>query len=450
MHIKLGKETFMKNAREVALRILMKIEEDKAFSNILLNSELNKAEIAELDKGFVAQLVYGVISNKLAIDYIIKKSSKIRFNKIATPILNILRLGIFQIYYLDKIPNSATCNEAVKLAKKYGHVSSANFVNAILRNITRKNKDEFFIDIKDRKEFLSIYYSYPRWIIDIWVKQFGEQEAEELLKSNEKVEYDCVRVNSLKTTAKDILDKSTEYEKGKLPDILYTKNVKNTINSSEFEEGLLTLQDEAPALVAHLLKPEKGQKILDICAAPGGKTTHVAQLVEDKAKIVAVDLYPNRVKLVEDTAKRLGINCIETKACDATIFQKDFENQFDRIIADVPCSGLGVIRKKPDIKFNIKEEDIEEINEVQKQILVNASKYLKTGGILVYSTCTNVFKENKETVKWFLENNAEFEICTDTDLIPNEWKDGLEAGMLSLLPNKHNCDGFFICCLTKI
>lgn len=440
----------MQNARELALHILMKSQNDKAFSNILLNSELNKSELSDVDKTFVTQLVYGVIANKLAIDYIIKKSSKVRFNKIANPILNILRLGIFQIYYLDKIPAAATCNEAVKLAKKYGHVSSANFVNAMLRNASRTDKNEFFKGIDNVEEYLSVYYSYPRWIIDVWIKQFGKENTKALLKANEKVDFDCVRVNTLKISREEILKKFTECNYGKLNDIFYTTDVKSIINSTEFKNGLITLQDEAPALVAHLLKPEEGQEILDICAAPGGKTTHVAQLVNDNANIIAMDLYPKRVKLIEETAKRLGIYSIKTKIKDATEFSEEFVNKFDRIIADVPCSGLGVIRKKPDIKFNIAEEDIEKINEVQKKILENAARYLKVGGILVYSTCTNIFKENQDTIRWFLNKNSNFKVITDATLIPKEWENGLKDGMLSLLPNMHGCDGFFICCLTKI
>ena len=440
----------MANAREVALSIIIKAEKDKAFSNILLNSELNKADINEIDKSFITQLVYGVISNKLAIDYIIKSLSKVKFNKISDAILNILRLGIFQIYYLDKVPNSAVCNESVKLAKKYGHFASANFVNAILRNATRREKDSFFENIQDKTEYLSIYYSYPKWIIDTWVNQFGLDKTLDLLKANEVVEYDSIRVNTLKTSLEDMLNRFPNCKKGKLKDIFYTDNVKEIVNSDEFKNGLITLQDEAPALVAHLLKSEEGQEILDICAAPGGKTTHVAGLTNDNAKILAMDLYPNRVKLIEETANRLGIKSIKTKVADGTLFDETLESKFDRIIADVPCSGLGVIRKKPDIKFNINEENIENINEIQKKILECAGKYLKPGGILVYSTCTNIFKENQETVKWFLDKNKNFKVVTDENIIPKEWRTGLKDGMLSLLPSLHGCDGFFICCLTKI
>lgn len=440
----------MDNAREIALNIIMKFEKNDAFSNILLNNELNKTDISDIDKRFVTQLVYGVVSNKIAIDYIIKNLSKVKINKISNLILNILRLGIFQIYYLDKIPNSAACNEAVKLAKRHGQIKSSSFVNAILRNATRTEKDKFFENITDKEEFLSVYYSYPKWIVDIWVSQFDFDETENLLKANESVNYDSVRVNTLKTSLEDMLKRFENSKAGKLKDIFYTDNVKEIINSDEFKNGMITMQDEAPALVAHLLKPEEGQDILDICAAPGGKTTHVAQLTNDKANIIACDLYENRLKLIEETASRLQIKSIKTKVLDATIFDKTFENKFDRIIADVPCSGLGVIRKKPDIKFNIKEEDIDKINETQRKILECAGKYLKPNGILVYSTCTNVFKENQETIKWFLSNNKNFKIVTDESLIPKDWKSGLKDGMLSLLPSLHDCDGFFICCLTKV
>lgn len=440
----------LKTARESALQILMKIEEDKLYTNISLNDELNKSDLTEQDKMFVTQLVYGVISNEIAIDYIIRKLSKIRFNKIALPILTILRLGIYQIYYLDKIPISAACNEAVKLAKKYGHISSANFVNAVLRSAGRTDFNLFFETIEDKEEKSAVKYSYPKWLIDKLIKQFGSDNTESLLKANQKVEYETVRVNTLKTSKNEILSKFANCKEGKLPDILYTNDIKELLHSEEFKKGLITFQDEAPALVAYLLKPEEGQKILDICAAPGGKTTHIAQIVKDNAEITAMDLHEHRGKLIEETAKRLGINSIKVKIHDATNFIPEFEEKFDRIVADVPCSGLGVIRKKPDIKLRIKESDIDEINEIQKKILENAGKYLKKGGLLVYSTCTIISKENEETVKWFLDRNKNFEICTDEKLIPEEWLCGLNNGMLSLLPDKHGCDGFFITVLLKV
>lgn len=439
----------MKSARELALHILMKFQNEDAFSNILINAELNKSELSDLDKSFVTQLVYGVITNKIAIDYIIKKSSKIRFNKIAVPILNILRLGIFQIYYLDKVPVSATCNEAVKLAKKYGHITSANFVNAILRNATRTDKNTFFENINNKVERLSIEYSYPLWLVSRFVSQFGYDETVELLKANSNLRYETIRINTLKINRDEVKKRFSNARDGKLDDILYVNSVKEFLHSDEFKNGLITFQDEAPALVAHLLNANESDKILDICAAPGGKTTHIAALTNDNAEIIAMDLYEHRGELIKETAKRLGVNSIDVKINDATVFIPEFVNKFDRIVADVPCSGLGVIRKKPDIKLRITEKEIDEINEVQKKILGNIAKYLKPGGVLVYSTCTVIEKENEETIKWFLENNKGFTVCTDEKKIPVEWRSGLKNGMLLLLPNKHGCDGFFICCLKK-
>ena len=359
----------MISSRELAMHILMDIEKNEAFSNILLNNKLLNSNLNNNDKRLTTQIVYGVVANKITIDHIIKKCSKIKFNKIALPILTILRTGIFQLYYLDKIPASAVCNEGVKLAKKYGHVSSANFVNAILRNISRTEKQEFFKGINNRKTWLSLFYSYPEWMVGLWIKQYGEVETENLLKANIKFWYDCVRVNTLLTTRDEMISRFKNSKPGKLPDIIYVENILEVLSSEEFNNGLVTIQDEAPALVAHLLEAKETDNILDICAAPGGKTTHVATLTDNKANILAMDLYENRCKLIRDTAKRLKITSITVKENDAREFNPELENKFDRIIADVPCSGLGVIRKKPDIKFNISEGDIDNINKIQKDIL---------------------------------------------------------------------------------
>jgi len=439
----------MISSRELALHILMDIEKNEAFSNILLNNKLLNSNLSSNDKRLTTQIVYGVIANKITLDHIIRKCSKIKFNKISLPILTILRAGIFQLYYLDKIPASAVCNEGVKLAKKYGHVSSANFVNAILRNVSRTEKQDFFKGINNKKTWLSLFYSYPEWMVSLWIKQYGEVETEKLLKANTKTPYDCVRVNTLLTTREEMIGRFKNSKPGKLSDIIYVENILEVLTSDEFNNGLVTIQDEAPALVAHLLGAKETDNILDICAAPGGKTTHVAILTNNKANILAMDLYENRCNLICDTAKRLKITSITVKVNDAREFNSELENKFDRIIADVPCSGLGVIRKKPDIKFNIREEDIANINKIQKDILKNVARYLKVGGRLVYSTCTNVFLENQDTVKWFLGEYPNFKIDTDINLIPVEWQDSLKDGMISLLPSRNDCDGFFIVSLTK-
>lgn len=441
------------NSREAALQILMKFEEDQLYSNLLLNSELKKGDFSEVDKTFITQLVYGVITNKIFLDFVIRKFSKIRLKKIAPPILATLRMGIYQIYFLDRVPVSAACDESVKLARKYGHKASANFVNAILRNVSRTEKETVLNKITSLDERLSIEYSYPLWLVTLWLKQFGKDETIALLKKNAEVPYQCLRANTLKITREELKERLTtdgvEVQEGVVSDILYTNTSKNLLHSAYFNEGLLTFQDEAPALVAHLLEAQEGEEILDICAAPGGKTTHIAELAKDNVKITAMDLYEHRCKLIDELAERLDIHSITTIAQDAAVYCPEYEEKFDRIVADVPCSGLGVIRKKPDIKLHVEEGDIEKINEIQKAILKNAARYLKKGGRLLYSTCTNTVCENEETVRWFLKEYSEFEIDTNEELIPEKFRSGLKEGMLTLSPTQHDTDGFFICVLHK-
>lgn len=440
------------NAREISLKILLEYEKAEAYSNLLLDSELKKVELSDLDKAFVTKLAYGVITYIRTLDYIISKLSKVKVKKISKPIINILRLGLYQIYYLDKIPNSAIVNESVKLAKKYGHQASANFVNALLRNAGKRQKDDFFVDIKDEKEKLAIYYSYPDWIVELYIKQYGIERTKCILESNETELIDCIRVNTLKIARDELLNKLNGFDvkEGRTKDIIYTKNIKRLIASDYFKEGFFTVQDEAPSLVGHIINPQEDEKILDICAAPGGKTSHLAQLSNDKAKITAFELHEHRCRLIEDLCKRLGIKSIEVEQRDATVFSEELIEKFDKIVADVPCSGLGVIRRKPDIKWNTKEEDIEELTKIQYKILVNASKYLKKGGTLIYSTCTNNKKENDDIVNKFLKENKEFQIGK-IENIPEEFmKDVYNDGMLELMPDKNNCDGFYICVLRRV
>lgn len=440
------------NAREIALKTLLDIENGEAYSNLLLNSKLNNGELSDLDKAFVTKLVYGVITYKRTLDYIISKLSKVKIKKISTSILNILRMGLYQIYYLDKIPNSAIVNESVKLAKRYGHQASANFVNALLRNSTKRQKEEYFIDIKNKQERLAIYYSYPDWIVDLYVDRYGVERTENILKSNEEELIDCIRVNTLKITRKELMEKLKEFDvkEGRTEDIIYSNDIKKLIYSAYFKEGLFTVQDEAPCLVGHIINPNEKEKILDICAAPGGKTTHLAQLSNDMANIMAFELHPHRCKLIKDLCKRLDIKSINVEQKDATIFDEDLVEQFDKIVVDVPCSGLGVIRRKPDIKWNTTVEDIEKLKEIQYKILFNASRYLKYNGVLVYSTCTNNFEENEGMINKFLKENKEFEIAKIDNIPENFQKDVYNNGMLELYPDKNGCDGFFICKITKV
>lgn len=345
-------------AREVALKILYKIDVDNAYSNIVLDEMINqnKNKLNEKDIGLISEIVYGVTTWRLTLDTIIKKYSKIRLKKISPWILNILRMSIYQIVFLDKIPKSAAVNEGVNLSKRYGHKSSSGFVNAILRRVTKQDYEELFNIEKNVEERISKTYSIPEWIIQE-LKQEGMEinKIEDICKNSNIRPKVSIRVNTLKTTKEKLknrlLEKQINVEDGILEDFLILDKAKNIENMKEFKDGLFTVQDEAAGLTALILNPKKEEKILDACSSPGGKTTYIAQIVDNNAEIEAWDLHESRIKLVEQNANRLGIDIIKTKVNDATKYKEEYFEKFDKILLDVPCLGLGVLKRKPDIKW---------------------------------------------------------------------------------------------------
>ena len=426
--------------REVALKVLYKIDKEQAYSNIELNEQIrqNRKNLDEKDIGLISELVYGVTTWRLTLDEIIKKYSKIKLKKILPWIINILRMGIYQIIFLDKIPKSAAVNESVNLAKRYGHSSSSNFVNAILRKVEKTDYDDFF-EIEDDIDRISKTTSMPKWIVEELVKGNGIKIAEQICKNSNLKPNITIRVNRLKIAKKELIQKleqkgieckEPENEEMNTQDFLILSKVKNIENLQEFKDGFFTIQDLSAGQTAKILDPRPVEMVLDACSAPGGKTTYLAELMENKGKIKAWDIHEHRTKLVEQNANRLGINIIETQVKDATQYDKNLDEKFDKILLDVPCLGIGVIKRKPDIKWQRKPEDIEEITLIQRKILENCSKYLKKGGTLVYSTCSILKEENEEIVIKFLSENKQFEI------------DG--ENMVNILPNKEK-DGFFIC-----
>ena len=427
-------------AREIALKTLYKIDKEQAYSNIVLNDEIkqNRNKINDKDIGLISEIVYGVTTWKLTIDEIIKKYSKIRLKKISPWILNILRMGTYQIIFLDKIPKSAAVNESVNLAKRYGHASSSNFTNAILRKIEKEDYEEFF-QIKDDVERISKTTSMPVWIIEELMKNNTIEEVEEICKNLNLRPEIIIRINKLKTTKEEIMRKLEEanIEYREIPDMedfLVLNKIKNIENSSLFKEGLFTVQDASAGLTAIVLNPQEDENVLDACSAPGGKTTYIAELMHNKGKIEAWDIHEHRTKLVEKNAERLGIKIINTDVKNSAEYEEKYKEKFDRILLDVPCMGIGVIKRKPDIKWQRKKEDIEEISQLQSKILETCSKYLKRGGYLVYSTCSILKGENEDIVNDFIKNNSDFEI--------------VKNGLFNIKPDKEK-DGFLICKLHK-
>ena len=431
--------------RELALKILYKIDKEQAYSNIVLNEEVkqNRQNLNEKDIGLISEIVYGVTTWRLTLDEIIKKYSKIKLKKISPWILNILRMGIYQIIFLDKIPKSAAVNESVNLAKRYGHASSSNFVNAILRKIEKTDFEELF-KIEDNVERISKTTSMPEWIIEKLLKNNTINEVEQICKNSNFRPQITIRINKLKTSKGEL---KTELKKQNvecediyvneklIEDFMILKKIRNIENFDLFKNGYFTVQDISAGLTAKILNPKPNEVVLDACSAPGGKTTYMAELMENKGLIEAWDIHQHRTKLVDQNAKRLGIDIIKTKVKDASIYDETLNEKFDKILLDVPCLGMGVIKRKPDIKWQRKKEDVEEITKIQKIILEKCSKYLKHGGKLVYSTCSILKEENEDVIFEFVGKNQDFIIVPNTTI--------------NIVPDK-NKDGFFICKLKKL
>ena len=437
--------------REIALKALYKIDKEEAYVNIALDEIIkeNKRKLEDRDIGFVSEIVYGVTTWKLTIDEIIKKYSKLRIKKISPWILNILRMGIYQIVFLDKVPKSAAVNESVNLAKRYGHKASSNFVNAILRKVEKKDYQTFF-EIEDPIERISKTTSMPVWIIEELLKENDIEKVEEICKvSNLKPKVE-IRINRLKTNKQQLekllKERNITFQEGKIKDFFVLEKTKNIEQLDLFRQGYFTIQDEGAGLIAKIVDPKSNEVILDACSSPGGKTTYMAELMDDKGEIIAWDLHSHRIKLVEETAKRLGIHIVKTECQDATIYKEEYKEKFDKILLDVPCLGIGVLKRKPDIKWRRKPEDIEEITQIQQNILETCAKYLKPKGQLVYATCSIFSEENDKIIDKFLEKNTDF-TYSKID-IPNLEKNVEKMNKIQLYQNEET-DGFFMCKLQK-
>ncbi len=402
-------------AREAALKALYSIEKSGAYTNAALKEALSTGDLSSQDKGLITELIYGVVANKIAIDYIIMQFSKVKIKKMTPWVLGILRMGVYQIYYMDKIPHSAACNEAVKLAKKYSHGAGAGFVNGVLRSAARGYADFKFPITADSVRDLSLEYSYPEWITEKLVAEYGEDKCRELYRENRKPHLVSIRVNTLKISKIkliSILDaegfECTEISE--LDNALLVKGKLNIENSQAYKMGLYSLQNLSSQKAVEILAPKSGQCVVDMCAAPGGKSCAIAEKMENKGEVHSFDIFPHKVDLINKSAERLGIDIIDAKAADSTVFCESMTDKADFVLADVPCSGLGVIHKKPDIKWSRAEADIVELCKIQKMILDNAAMYVKSGGILVYSTCTILPEENRLRIQEFLKENKNFKI----------------------------------------
>lgn len=430
------------NARKVVLEILNDCDKG-IYSNKLIQDMHKREDIAEIDKNFISKIVYGVIENKLYLDFMIRKFSSIRLKKIDPSILNVLRLSVYQFLYMDKTPDSAVVNEAVKLTKKINH-RHGGFVNGLLRNLIR-DSHKIQIPKGDQVQYLSIKYSHPEWMVERWIGLFGDEFTEELLRANNATPHLSIRTNTMKINREDLMTKlqmngidcqiSDIVEDG-----IVVRQAKGFALDKDplFQEGYYTIQDESSMKIGEIMAPKSGEKILDLCAAPGGKTTHMAQIMDNQGHIVSCDVSDKKLQLIQENIDRMGLTNIELKLNDATILNEAFINQFDRVLVDAPCSGFGIIRRKPDIKYHKSMEDIVALSHIQMQILEHAGEYVKSGGTLVYSTCTIDPMENRDLIKAFLSKHNQFE---RVDIEDNE--------DMQLYPHVDETDGFYCCKLKK-
>ena len=357
--------------------------------------------------------------------------------------------------FMDRIPHSAAVNESVKLAKKYVHKGTSGYVNGVLRNFSR-NKEKLMQIQKDNSlEYLKIKYSHPEWIINEWIDEYGLDFTERLLKANNTRPRLNIRVNTLKTTISNLKNLLCKYgydlyETKYAKDGLVVKNPARITETEEFKSGYFIIQDESSMLVGQIANPKENDLVLDMCSAPGGKSTHLAQIMNNKGKIISWDIYEHKLKLVEKNASRLGIDIIETQKHDAAKINEEMINKFDICIVDAPCSGLGVIRRSPEIKMNRKESDIKDLVKIQKSILNNAKSYVKPGGTIIYSTCTIRQVENIDIINNFLNENKDFELEPfDEKLSSKENIEEAKSGYIQMFPHIHKTDGFFIARIKK-
>ncbi|MEC3841070.1 16S rRNA (cytosine(967)-C(5))-methyltransferase RsmB [Bacillus amyloliquefaciens] len=441
------------NVRELALEALEKLEQNQAYSNLLLTSVIKTNTLSDQDRGLLTELVYGTLQNKIALDYMLKPFIR-KPNKVKPWVIQLLRLSAYQMEYLEKIPDRAAIHEAVEIAKKRGHKGIASFVNGILRSLQREGAPSF-AEIEDPVLRLSTETSHPEWLVKEWVEAYGFEAAEKICRIHLVPPKQTLRVNQIKADKETLLNEmenaGLEAEAGDLsPDAI--KLLKGSIANTEFfQNGQVSIQDESSMLVARALDPKPGETVLDACAAPGGKSAHIAELMKNEGSLTSLDLHRHKVKLIQEGAERLGLTIIDAQTMDARKAGDAFgAERFDRILVDAPCSGFGVIRRKPDMKYTKTPEDSRRLSEIQLGILREIAPLVKKGGTLVYSTCTMDRTENEEVMHAFIQEHPEFEPDLSLEKrLPEKARPFVQDGSLQILPHYFGTDGFFISSMRK-
>ena len=436
-------------ARGAAIRILSRFERSDSYLDKLLEYELRTGGLSQQDKALLTEIVNGVTRWLSKLDWVLTGFYHGEFDKCMTPVKNAMRIALYQVMFLNKIPHAAAINESVEIIKRIKGEKSAGIVNAVLRNITRNldnirypNQDE------DMVWFLSVMYSHPKWMVKRWMDRWGVEFTEELLKANVCRPSITLRVNGLHT---DVNSVEKWLEEQSIP---FTKSMQHVssllvsslrdITSSEmFASGHLAIQDASASMSAYLSQAKPGMSVIDLCSAPGGKAFYVAELMKNEGSIIALDKYEAKLRFLHDGAQRLGITILEAKTGDARTFQSE---QSDIVLADVPCTGFGTLSKKPDIKWKREADDITKLIPLQRDILKNAASLVKPGGTIIYSTCTIESEENQDNIAWFLQEFPEFTLDPAENYLPVEV---CENGFMRTFPGKHLTDGAFAARLVR-
>ena len=428
----------MDRARFSAIKIIFAVTEKGAYSNVELAKILRAEKFNDLDRRFCTELVYGTLKACTSIDWKISKYITRPLKKIDAKILSVLRVGMYQIFFLDRVPNSAAVNESVEIAKKFCGLGGSKFVNAVLRSAIREpEKSEFPSD--DSAKSIALKFFHPLWIVKLFIEEFGIEATKRICEFDNEEPPLCLRVNFLKTTREKILSELKNIgvqavESEISPEGIICKNHGSLDKFQPLKNGFCQVQDESSMFAARFLNPQENDFVIDCCAAPGGKSTHIAELMNNRGKIISADIYETKIEHIKQNAKRLGIKIIEPILLDARKIGEKYFECADKVLVDAPCSGLGVIRRKADLRLKKSAEEISELPKLQLEILQSASKSLKRGGTLVYSTCTIIKAENENVVEKFLSANENFKLV--------ETK--------KFLPHISHTDGFFVAKLVKL
>ncbi|MDE0031437.1 MAG: 16S rRNA (cytosine(967)-C(5))-methyltransferase RsmB [Deltaproteobacteria bacterium] len=437
------------NPRELAVGIVYRVERRNAYADVLLSARLDEAALPPVDGALLTRLVYGTLRWRGRIDWVLARVLRDPLDKLDPLVRNLLRVGCFELLFLDRVPSYATVNELVEMAKRRAGPGKARLVNAVLRRVAGREREAWrpAPDTADPAE-LAALVSHPLWLVDLWRERFGAAEIRRLMEANNEDAPLVLRANRLRVSRDDLVRRlrshGVEARAGTWsPLAVRLRGASSPVRLAEFREGLCQVQGEASQMIGFLAAPEPGMRVLDVCAAPGGKTTHIAELMEGRGEVVACDVSERGLEKLADNARRLGLDCIRTQVCDAVRGLPGEPGSFDRVLVDAPCSGLGTLRAHPEIRWRREPRDLHRLAALQADILQQAATRVAPGGLLVYATCTLSRPENEEVVEGFLERHREFAVEEAAEHLPSSARSMAAEPYFLALPHRHDTEGFF-------